>query len=334
MTRPKPLRILWVGLGAITRQMLPAMTAKPWYIHAGALEPNPHVDLTGIPPGPVWSMLDEALRQVTADAVVINTPSHLHHTLGLATLDAGLHTLIAKPITQRYDEAVELVDRAASRGVTLSVAQQLRYNRHYSLLSRFLAEGKLGHVEAVWLMNSKPRPQVGNLGTMPQPSLFENSCHHFDCLLAMFPDRIPKRLVCDGFIPSWSAYHGPCMVNALIEFSSGLHVSYHGGFSSRAAMYELRIEGESGSLRCRGLHMSHDAMSYEFAPALGSFTPLPLETNTPAVNPWDPFMDRWYDYVCGGDEPPISGRNNLRVMAMIDAANRSMASGKWEEVIA
>ena len=54
-------------------------------------------------------------------------------------------------------------------------------------------------------------------------------------------------------------------MNALIECAGGMHVLYHGGFSSQSDHYELRIEGTRGVLRCRGIHMSNDHMEYEFA---------------------------------------------------------------------
>ena len=46
-------------------------------------------------------------------------------------LEAGLHVLVAKPMTTRWEDAVALVAQARACGRTLSVAQQIRYNRHY-----------------------------------------------------------------------------------------------------------------------------------------------------------------------------------------------------------
>jgi hypothetical protein len=123
----------------------------------------------------------------------------------------------------------------------------------------------LGSVEALFFLNSKPRPNPANLARMAQPSLYENACHHFDSLRALTQGRVPTWVSCDGFIPNWSPYIGPCVVNALIRFEGSLHLLYHGGFSSRAPMYEFRLEGSLGALRCRGIHMSNDTMTYEFA---------------------------------------------------------------------
>jgi predicted dehydrogenase len=177
-------------------------------------------------------------------------------------------------------------------------------------------------------MNSKPRPNVLNLGRMRQPTLYENACHHFDAFLSVFAGHVPEWISCDGFVPSWSKYAGPCMVNALIRFSGNLHLSYHGGFSSQAPMYEFRLEGSKGALKCRGLHMSNDTMDYEVAPALGQFTAKRIDDAVPARNTWSMFFDVWHDYLGGGAEPPFSGRNNLKTFAMLSAAIESVETGK------
>jgi predicted dehydrogenase len=244
----------------------------------------------------------------------------LHYAQCRLALAAGKHVLVAKPITNDFAQAVELADLAKQKGVTLSVGQQIRYNRHYTAVREFIESGALGHVEAVWFMNSKPRPDPANLAKLDQPALYENACHHFDSLLAICGDPKPEWIACDGFNPSWSKYSGPCMVNALIAFAGGLHVSYHGGFSSQGPMYELRLEGTKGALRCRGVHMSVDAMSYEFAPALGQFAPLAIDADVPARQPFGVLFAAWHDYLNGGEEPPFSGRNNLKPFALLCAA--------------
>ena len=320
---------LIVGMGGISAATLPRFERKSWYSTVGVVDVRDEAlaragELTGLPREALFKDLDRALDEVACDAVIVNTPSELHSVQCEAALAAGKHVLVAKPVTNNFQEAVELVELAAEKGLTLCVGQQLRYNRHYMAVARFVAEGRLGSVEAAWFMNSKPRPKAANLAQMDQPALYENSCHHFDSLLAVFEGRMPEWITCDGFIPSWSPYAGPCMVNALIGFSGGLHVAYHGGFSSRAPMYEFRLEGAGGVLCCHGLHMSNDTMDYEFAPALGAFAPEAVDAEVPPVNPWDPFLDAWHDCLAGGVEPPFSGRHNLKVFAMLSAATESI----------
>jgi predicted dehydrogenase len=312
--------------------MLRELAKKPWYRTVGVVDVREEAleqaaTTLGLPESALFLDLNRALAGVQADAVLINTPSELHFEQAKACITAGRHVLVAKPVTNDYEQAVELVDLAAAHGVTHSVGQQMRYNRHYTAVQRFVASGQLGAVEAAYFMNSKPRPQPANLARMAQPSLYENACHHFDTFLGIFGQQ-PEWVSCDGFIPSWSPYVGPCMTNALIRFSGNLHLLYHGGFSARAPLYEFRMEGAKGALSCHGIHMSNDTMRYEFAPALGDFAPAEVDEGIPVRSPWQPFFDLWHDYVCGGAEPSFSGRNNLPVFALLSAAIESMEQGK------
>jgi len=118
------------------------------------------------------------------------------------------------------------------------------------------------------------------------------------------------------------------MVNALIRFSGNLHLAYHGGFSSQAPMYEFRLEGSQGALKCRGLHMSNDTMDYEVAPVLGQFAAQRIDGSVSPRDPWIVFLNIWHDYLRGGVEPPFSGRNNLKTFAMLSAAVESVETGK------
>ena len=332
MTDPHKIRCLVVGMGGLSRLMHHALKTKPWYECVGV------VDITdaglaagreaaGLPDSALFRGLGQALSELEPDAVLVNTPSELHFAQTKQCLEAGCHTLVAKPVTNDFAQAVELVALTKAKGLKHCVAQQIRYNRHYTALAEFVQSGALGSVEAAWFMNSKPRPNVANLGRMLQPTLYENACHHFDALIAVFAGQEPEWIFCDGFVPSWSRYAGPCMVNALIRFSGNLHLAYHGGFSSQAPMYEFRLEGTQGALKCRGLHMSNDTMDYELAPALGQFAVQRIDDAVPSRDPWIPFLDAWHDYLRGGPEPPFSGRSNLKTFAMLSAAIESVETG-------
>ncbi|MHB9131760.1 MAG: Gfo/Idh/MocA family protein [Armatimonadota bacterium] len=333
MHTDESLNVLIAGCGSITQYMAPYLAARPWFQSAGLVDVRDQAlaqtgTKLGVPPERQYKDLAVALAHSGADTILLNTPSDGHYAQCQAALAAGLHVLVAKPVTNNYEEAVSLVSEAATRGLTFAVAQQIRYNRHFEAVRRFMASGALGRVEAAWFMNSKPRPNPANLATMAQPALYEMACHHFDALLAVFGEAQPEWVACDGFTPSWSPYAGPSMVNALIRFNGGLHLSYHGGFASQAPMYEFRVEGTHGALRCHGLHMSNDTMHYEFAPALGQFSPVEIDADVPLQDPFVPFLDAWYAYRRGGVEPPFSGRNNLQVFAMLSAAIDSVTSGQ------
>ena len=331
-------RCIAVGMGGIARVVVPALARRPWAEVAGIVDVSRDAlelgrRLIGVSEDVLFTDLDAALAALDADTALIHTPSEWHYEQCRCSLAAGLDVLVAKPISNSFADAERLVAQAEAAGRSLAVGQQVRYNRHYRAVARFVASGELGTPESVTLLNSKPRHRALNLTELDQPALYEMACHHFDSLMAVFPAAVPLRICCDGFRPSWSVYAGPCMVNALIECAGGMHVLYHGGFSSQSDHYELRIEGTRGVLRCRGIHMSNDYMEYEFAARGGKFEHREdVDAGIGTADPFERFFDVWHEYLRGGAEPPWSGRNNLKVFALLSAAIESIAAGGWVEV--
>lgn len=328
--KEKTLRLLVVGHGLLGAYLARRLAAEPGCEIAAVADTSAAAreKASALYAVPVYADLRRALAAGTADAAVISTPSEQHYRQSAAALRRGLHVLVAKPITQSLSEARKLVALAAAKRRKLAVGQQLRFNRHYRAVASFLRSGALGKVEVVHFLNSKPRHKALNLATMAQPAFYEMACHHFDSLLALLPGAAPQSIVADGFRPSWSVYRGPCMVNALITLRGGVHVLYHGGFSSQADCYELRLEGTRGALRCRGIHMSVDEMRYEFAPRGGAFREIDLDAGAPPVNPWDELIARWRAWLAGGAEPPFSGRRNLAVFGLLAAGIESTRTGR------
>ncbi len=334
---PEKIRLIALGVGGVSRGMLKTLREKPWHqlvaavdLSQAALERSAAEN--DLPASALFHDLDAALAAVSADVVMINTPSELHAAGAETVLRAGLTPLVAKPMSNDYDDAVAVTTLAAEKGVKLAVAQQMRYRRHYLSVAEFAASGALGEIEQIYFLSAKPRHQPRNLEHFAQPVLWDMSCHHLDSLFSILPDLIPEAVVCDGFRPSWTVYDSDCMINGLFRFAGGARMLYHAGYSTQSSCYELRLEGSRGVLRGRGIHMSNDFMEYEFAERGASFRPIDLDRGRPPTEPWALFFDRWHNWLAGGDEAHFSGRRNLRVLATIDAAIASLSRGGFVEV--
>jgi predicted dehydrogenase len=310
-----------IGLGEAGQALLPHLAALQGFRPAALVDPR--AAATDAPGFSDWRV---ALEHTRASVAIINTPGHLHAEPIHAALQRNMHVLVAKPFVPTFDEAKSLVDLADRQRVTVCVIQQMRFNRHYRALTRAIASGMVGDVEIVHFANAKRRPDPLNLTREPHPILREQSVHHFDMLLALLPGRSFERIVVDGFSPSWSPYAGPSMINALLETDAGQRVLYHAGYSSHAPHYDIRIEGTRGALRCRGSHMSTEDAGFEFAAVGGKWQPIDLLNGEPATNAWTILLDQWHAFLAGGTEPAFSGKNNLRVMRLIDAAIASCES--------
>lgn len=80
------------------------------------------------------------------DAVVIATPTRHHFKLALASLQAGKHVLVEKPMAATSREAATLVEEAEKRGLILMVDHTFVYTGAVQKIGDLIAGGAVGDV--------------------------------------------------------------------------------------------------------------------------------------------------------------------------------------------
>ena len=78
------------------------------------------------------------------DALVICTPVDTHYPLALASLDAGKHVLVEKPLTNKVETSRVLVDLAREKDLVLQVDHTFVYTGAVQKLKEILDSGQLG----------------------------------------------------------------------------------------------------------------------------------------------------------------------------------------------
>jgi predicted dehydrogenase len=86
--------------------------------------------------GRVANSLDEIIEH--CDIVSVAAPTHLHHSLTMALLDAGRHVLVEKPITDNPAHAAEMVDLAREKNLILQVGHIERFNPALDAVEQYL----------------------------------------------------------------------------------------------------------------------------------------------------------------------------------------------------
>ena len=89
----------------------------------------------------------EMIASGTVDAVNDFTTLALHHDVGLASLDAGLHLLTQKPLAVSVRAARALVDRARERGLTLGTFENVRQSPGVRAMAWAVRNGVIGDVQ-------------------------------------------------------------------------------------------------------------------------------------------------------------------------------------------
>ncbi len=119
----------------------------------------PHLYVSDLHEEPLPELYDDWRAMLDADvvdAVLVLVPVGLHHQVALDCLAAGKHVLVEKPFAISVRAGRAMVDAAAKGGLTLGVAESLRYTEGARASRWVLDEGFIGETQ-LWLSGS-----VGN----------------------------------------------------------------------------------------------------------------------------------------------------------------------------
>jgi predicted dehydrogenase len=281
-------------------------------------------ETSALPPEACYASLEAALagRGDDAAGVVVITPSALHGHFVRQALQAGKHVLVEKPFVHHLDEAEALVALAEARGLRLVVAQNYRWGAAQQALRRLLGEQTYGPAGYATFIHHRYRPEPRAF-TMPHSMLIEMSVHHFDDFRSIF-GQDPRAITARSFNPPWSRYPGAAAVQGLLEWdlpgSPAFALAYTGTFTSASDLLACRIE-------CERAAVLWDRQGLSVISA-GQKERQPLALEPPARTGEQTVADLWRAYILDGQEPPISGRQNLGTLRMIEAARHSSETGQ------
>lgn len=128
---------------------------------------DPFGDRFGVSNGvPVFES-PEALIAHGIDMAVLSAPTDQHESVGLMLAEAGVHTLIEKPLAVTHEGAIRLADAFERRGLVGAVGHIERYNPALQQLKRRLSEGQAGHVFQLTTRRIGPYPaRINDVGVV------------------------------------------------------------------------------------------------------------------------------------------------------------------------
>ena len=150
----QPLRIGVAGCGLIGRRHVDVVRSNPGCLLAGIADPDPAVgDLAGSIGVMHYRSVPELIAAERPDAMVVATPTQRHLADALACAEAGIHTLIEKPLADSHEASWAIVKAARKAGIVALVGHHRRYYPAVREARRLLAEGGIGRlvgVSVIW----------------------------------------------------------------------------------------------------------------------------------------------------------------------------------------
>lgn len=274
------------------------------------------------------------------DAVAISTPVSTHHRLAVEALQAGKHVLVEKPLAACVREAEEIVVEGERRGLVVMAGHTFEYNPAVEAVKAIIASGELG--EIYYINGSRV-----SLGIF-QPDMnvvWDLAPHDVSILrfiLGMDPVAVsargavyvqrdkgihdvayltfyfPNRVIADMRV-SWL---DPVKIRRYTVVGSAKMLVYDDiEPDNKVIIYDKGVEIPPYSDTEEEFHMSYHH---------GQAVPHPVTW----VEPLRVECQDFVDCVQEGKEPRSSGRVGLRVVEILEAAQRSLLNGGVPEDIA
>jgi len=106
-----------------------------------------------------YTSMEEMLKKVEIDLVVICTPSGNHSDQTVLAAKYGLHVMTEKPMATRWSDGLRMVKACDNAGVRLFVVKQNRNNSTLQLLKRAISDKRFGRIYMVNINVFWTRPQ-------------------------------------------------------------------------------------------------------------------------------------------------------------------------------
>jgi predicted dehydrogenase len=277
-----------------------------------------------------FTSVEELCRHPEVDAIFVTSPNSLHLPDVLTAVAAGKPVLCEKPMGMDAGECRQMVEASRRAKVLLGVAHVFRFEDSTARFRELLASGTVGR--AVFARsefcfnagNAHPRKWIKDKSVAGAGPLFDIGVHCIDTLRFVLQDEVVKvsaRAVMD---PPPSTVESSAAV--VLEFARGTLANVLVSFTAEYRT-PFEIVGERGAVR------AEDALTVEH--------PIEIEVRRPGATEKETVsnhlayirqVDAFADAVETGARFPCTAEDGWQNQEILDAAVRSMASGRVEDV--
>jgi predicted dehydrogenase len=269
--------------------------------------------------------LEAALEFV--DAVVVATPPRTHAALTERALDAGKHVLVEKPMTTSSRSARALIEAARASSLTLMVGHTFEYNAAVQKLREIVRAGDLG---PIYYLDSARL----NLGIYQSDVnvLWDLAPHDVSIINYLFDEQ-------PSVVEAWGSSHAHSSLEDVaylrlrytdLRMTAQVHVSWLDPCkvrrltvvgSRKMAVYNDLADEERIRIYDKGVvavqeDLHGPPMTYRYggitSPYIALQEPLALQDQ------------HFVDCALAGRRPSTDGESGLRVVEVLEAAQRSL----------
>lgn len=220
--------------------------------------------------------LNYMLEDIQADVLCVCTPNYLHEPHTIAGLNAGLHTVVEKPMAMSVDECDRMIAAGEANNKIIFAVKQNRYNPPVQAVKGLIANGELGkpymmQVNCFWNRGDAYYAESDWRGKKEKDGgcLFTQFSHFVDIMYYLNG----KIIGAEGWIYNFAHQH-----NTEVEDTGSFVLKAENGsiinFNFTTCSYERNMEGsiaifaEKGTVKIGGQYLNTIEYQKTEAPAL------------------------------------------------------------------
>jgi predicted dehydrogenase len=274
---------------------------------------------------------EDLCRSPEVDALFVTTPNACHLSDVLVAINCGKPVLCEKPMAVNADECRRMVEAARKANLLLGVAQVFRFENSTARLRERIAAGQIGRPIfarsefSFQAAGGHPRTWLYDPAVAGGGPIADVGVHCVDALRYVLQDEVVR--VSTRGMSDRESGELEAAAALILEFSRGTLASVLVSYRSE---YRTPIEfvGESGVLRAdNGLNVEHP-ITLELR-RNGAIVESETVSNQGA---YARQVDAFAAAVEGTAEFPVPGEEGWQNQEILDAAYRSLKSGKAESV--
>jgi predicted dehydrogenase len=323
-------RVAVIGAGAWGLNHVRVLASEPGWELARVVDPDPGVAarVRRIAPG-VTTVPDPdaVLSDDAIDAVVIASPAHTHAALALAAFRLGKHVLIEKPLAMNPRDASLVAAAAVKAGRTGMVGHLMVYHPGVVRLRELLGSGELGRLHYI----HSTRVNLGRIR------------HDENALWSLGPHDLSMIDLLLSQPPQWVSATGLCVLQQGVEDVVFLTLRYATGELAHVHLSWLNPRKERRlTLVCSQKMIEFDDVAseklrihdkgFDRPPAFTEYaqylTIRDGNVHIPQLSMQEPLrlmLREFLDCIATGRRPATDLESGVRVVTILDAAQRSLA---------
>jgi predicted dehydrogenase len=274
---------------------------------------------------------EEIVNSPDLDAVAIATPVRHHYEMAKASLAAGKHTFIEKPMAASSQQCEELIDLAKQMSRVLMVGHTFLYSPVVRRLKEILQAGDIGSVRYIGARRL-------NLGLFQQDInvVWDLAPHDLSVILYLM-EEMPLTVNCQGSAHVNHAIED--VASTCLSFSNQRCAIMHHSWLEPRKVREMTIVGTRRMMVYDDVEMLEKIKVYDTRvdppPHYDSFAEFQYSYHygdiyIPRVEQEEPLKiecQHFIDCILRGETPLTCGRKGLELVRILEACSESLRRG-------